>query len=213
MKKISCHAVLFLFLCAVAGQGSDVSARRIIQNVEKNLDSDRILMFAFEESYHWALTGEEHVLSGTIILGKGDRFRITTEDQIIVSDGETLWTYSKPDHRVLVDKAAVSGEALLPRQIFFRYTRDFSARLEGKVEIGDKKCYLLNLEADDKSVFVPFVRIWVDESSWLPVQIEQKDVGGNTSVYLIHPIRRDEKVPADAFRFKIPQGAEVIQMH
>jgi outer membrane lipoprotein-sorting protein len=212
MKNIGIHSILLSLGLFASGWGADISPQQIIQNVEKNIDSGKVLSLTFEETYSWALTGEENVLSGKMLLGKGDQFRITTEDQIIVSDGNTLWTYSKPANRVLIDKVAESEGALLPRQIFFQYTQNFSSRLEGEVEIQDKKCYILRLEAEEENVFVPFVRVWVDMVTWLPVKIEQTDVNENKSVYLLHQIEITEKAPADSFRFEIPAGVEVIHM-
>lgn len=211
MKKFYGYSCLFVFLFSSV-RGADMDPQKIIQNVEKNISSGKILSLTFQETYTWALTGEENMLTGQMLLGKGDQFRITTDDQIIVSDGQTLWTYSKSANRVLVDKVAESEEALLPRQIFFRYTKDFHARLEGEVEIANKKCYIIFFQAENKDVFVPSVRVWVDEDVWLPVKIEQTDLNENKSTYLLNQIQMTDDAPAGSFRFEIPEGAEVIHM-
>ena len=135
--------ILFVLLCVSFLWGKDISPKKVIENVEQVLTSSETVKVDFEETYVWVLTGEEQSIRGELLLAGKDRFRVTTEDQIIVSDGNVLWTYNRPSHRVLIDKLASSENAILPRQILFQYTRDYESRVIGENECDGKPCYEL----------------------------------------------------------------------
>ena len=189
-----------------------ISPSQIVQNVERKFTSTQSVKVAFRETYVWKLTGEDQSLEGELLLEGKDRFRITTEDQVIVSDGKTLWTYSRPAHRVLIDKLTNSEGANLPRQILFEYTRDYQVRIEGEEHVLEKACTVLRFTSDTGDVFFPQIRVWVDKREWLPLRVEQTDLNENQTVYLLEDIELDVAVPEGSFQFAIPEGAEVIDM-
>ncbi len=206
---------LFLFVLVAAQAvclGMDEAADRVIRNVEKRISSAKTMRVEFVESYFWELTGEEQSLEGVLILEDETRFRVTTEDQIIVSDGDTLWTYSIPSKRVLIDKLVKTDDALLPRQIFFRYTHDYRAQSRGEETIDGKVCHVIDLTSESDDVFIPRAVVWVDGKTWLPVKVAQTDLNGNQTIYLLHEIAIDVPVDAGLFRFDIPPDTEVIRM-
>jgi len=192
--------------------GGDVSPKKVIRNFEKKLNSAKTVRVDFQETYIWKLTGEEQSLRGELLLEGENRFRVTTEDQIIVSDGETLWTYSKPSHRVLIDRLTTSDDALLPRRILFRYTEDYHVRLGGEEEISGNPCYVLIFTAETGDVIIPQVKVWIDKREWVPRKVEQTDLSENRTVYLLYDIQVDFPLDKEIFHFTIPDGAEIIDM-
>ena len=192
--------------------GADISPKKIIHNVEAKLASAETAKAKFEETYIWKLTGEKQSLKGELFLKGEDQFRIITEDQIIVSDGKSLWTYSKPSNRVLIDKLSNSKDALLPRQILFQYTRDYTAQISGEEKIFGEPCYLLIFEASTGDIFIPKIKVWVDKKAWLPRKVEQIDLNGNKTIYLLRKIEVGVALNKDLFRFAVPKGTEVIDL-
>ncbi|RKY53887.1 MAG: hypothetical protein DRP89_05625 [Candidatus Neomarinimicrobiota bacterium] len=192
--------------------GADISSQKVIHNVEEKLISAKTAKVKFEEIYIWKLTGEKQSLKGELFLKGKDQFRITTEDQIIVSDGKILWTYSKPSNRVLIDKLSNSKDTLLPSQILFQYTRDYTARMGGEEKISGKPCYLLIFETATGDVFIPRVKVWVDKKEWVPRKVEQTDLNENRTIYLLSEIEIGISLNKDMFKFVVPKGAEVIDL-
>lgn len=210
MKK---HIVLAFVLagCSILAART-ISPRRVISNVEERLASEETVKVDFRETYTWTLTGEEQSLSGELLLSGKDRFRVTTEDQVIVSDGHVLWTYNQPSHRVLIDDLSDSENAILPRQILFQTTRDYEARIAGEVECDDRSCYELVFTSETGDVFFPMIRVWVDSKEWVPVKVEQTDLNENRTVYELLDVQVGFPAAEEAFRFSVPDGAEVVDM-
>ena len=192
--------------------GKEISSDNIIQNVEKTFTSAKTLTIHFQQTYIWKLTGEEQVLEGELLMEGEKKFRVTTEDQVIVSNGTTLWTYSKPSHRVLVDKLVVSDDALLPRQILFRYTQDYRSRVTGEEVILENPCYKVVLIAKTPDVFIPQVCVWIDKKEWVPRKVEQIDIDENRTIFLLRSLQMNSILKEETFRFTVPEGAEVIHM-
>ena len=201
---------LFLFSSLIFG--GDISPKEVIKNVEKALLSAKTVRVAFEERYIWKLTGEEHSLEGDLLLEGEDKFRVITEDQIIVSDGKLLWTYNKPSHRVLIDKMGNSDNTILPRQILFHYQKDYQARLIGEEDMLGKSCYLLLFTADAGDVLITQIRVWVDKEEWMPRKIEQTDLNENQTIYLLKKIEVGIPFDKGLFKLEIPAGADVVDM-
>lgn len=192
--------------------GGDISPKKIVQNVEKRLASAKTLKVLFQETYIWTLTGEEQSIRGEMILKNDDKFRVTTDDQIIVSDGKTLWTFSKPSQRVLIDVSEDSEEALYPSKILFHFTKDYDVRLKGEETIFDKSCYVLEFQSSSGEDYYTWVVVWVDKKEWVPVKVEQADLNDNRTIYLLEEVLFDLDVPSATFQFDIPEGIEVIDM-
>jgi outer membrane lipoprotein-sorting protein len=206
------NLILLIILMNVAFLGATDSANKIIRNVEKKLTSAQSIRVHFTETYIWELTGEESSLEGELILGNGDRFRITTEDQIIVSDGTTLYTYSKPSHRVLIDKLSSDDNTLLPRQILFHYKKDYRAIVQQTESVKGIPCTVLEFHALSKDIFVPEIRVWIDTKAWVPRQVEQTDLEKNRTIYFLNTIEFDIPLPPLVFQLEIPEGADVVNM-
>ena len=192
--------------------GKQISPDRVIKNVENTLISAKTVRVAFEETYLWELAGEEQSLKGELLLEGEDRFRITTEDQVIVSDGETLWTYSKPSHRVLIDRLTHSDNTILPRQILFQHTRDYRSRIVGEDEMLGKPCYVLEFTAETGDVFMTRIKVWVDKEVWVPRKIVQTDLNENRTIFLLQEIEIGVLLKKGTFQFPIPEGADVVDM-
>lgn len=192
--------------------GSDITSKKIIQNVKDTMTSAKTLMIDFEEQYIWKLTDEKTFLKGQLTMEGEDRFRVTTEDQIIVSDGEMVWTYSIPSNRVLIDQLEKTMETLLPKRIFVHYTKDYTSRLLGEESVLSTDCYVVELCSEKSDEFISQVKVWIDKKKWVPKQIEQIDIMGNITRYLIHEIKMGIQIDKMLFSFEIPDDAEVIEM-
>jgi len=212
MTKRLCRIGLGILAAAVLARAAEDPPDRIIRNVEKKLEQTKTIRLEFLEERIWKLTGETQGLRGELVLEGESRFRISTEDQVIVSDGTTLWTYNLPTKQVLIDKLVNTKDALLPRQILFQYTRDYRVHgLAGESVLGIP-CAVLVFTSETGDVFIPQVKVWVDKTEWIPRKIEQKDINEDLTVYTLENVRIGIPLDPSLFRFTPPKDADVIDM-
>ncbi len=207
-KVISSLIIVFPVFC----RGGDVSPQEIIEKVEQTFYTKKTFYAVFEERYIWGLTGEEQIVKGELLLEGENRFRISTEDQIIVSDGITLKTYNKLENQVLIDKLEPTEDDLLPSKILFKYKQKYNSQLLGVKNIQGKSCYEVLFTPRESDLFYKEVRIWVEKERWIPKKIEQKSIDGNTTVYLLGEIKLGIKIKENDFTLQTPENAEIIDM-
>lgn len=211
--KIKLFMILLgLIFVPVLSQGADITPQKIIEKVEQTFYREKSFFTVFQEQYIWGLTGEEQLIKGELLLEGEDRFRISSEDQIIVSDGNTLKTYNKLENQMLIDKLEPTEDDLLPSRIFFKYKEKYNSQLLGEENIQGKKCYEILFTPRKGDLFYKEVRIWVEEERWIPRKIEQKSIDGNTTIYLLLEVRLGIKIKENDFSLQAPESAEIIDM-
>ncbi|MDZ7294682.1 MAG: outer membrane lipoprotein carrier protein LolA [candidate division KSB1 bacterium] len=194
---------------SVAAQGMDGPA--VVRKVRNTFESLNTFRARFTQTFEWKLVGERQTTSGTLVAAKGDRYYIETDDQVVVTDGKTVWNYSKTNKQVIVDALGKSADAPLMRDLMVRYAEGYRAELKGEETLGDRRCYLVELSPKQEA-FIVRVRLWVDRTLWVPVRVEQTDVNDNVHIYELRDVEVNVPVPASLFSFQVPQGAEVIDV-
>jgi outer membrane lipoprotein carrier protein len=212
MRKPSIFRIGLMCLLCMPAFGAGLQSQEIIQNVEKKLSEKQTVTARFEELYVWKLTGEKQTIKGEFNLKGENRFRITTDDQLIVSDGKTLWTYSKPAGRVLIDKVENAENDWLPQKLFLKTRKDFRHRLSGEETLQGRKCYVIDFDAENEDSYITKMKVWVDAETWLPGKIEQTDISRNKTIYTLSEIKTGPDLEDSLFEFKPPEGVEIIDL-
>lgn len=208
-RTIGTAIVLFLMPAVVVAQET---AETIVKKVRDNYEKLQSLQADFVQNYTWSLAGETQVLEGKLYLKKGDRYRVETATQIIVTDGETVWTYSPEKQQVLIDRLSKSAENPLPRELLVKYARDFKAKLLGIEKPGKAEWYRLQFVPRDEDSFIREVTAWIEKDTWLARKIEQHDINDNITVYELKNLQRDVGLADNFFIFKIPEDVEVVDL-
>lgn len=205
---ILCIVVTFSASFVVAQE----NANKILSKVRETYDALASLTADFEKEYTWALAGETQSLSGKLFLKKGDRYRIETETQTIVTDGKTVWTYSPQKAQVFVDNMEKSKENPLPRDLLIKYTNDFKAQYLRGDKLGEIECHVLLLTPREEEAFAQSVTVWVDKKTFVALQIEQHDLNDNITVYRLQNVALNGKLEDQLFTFTTPEETEVIDL-
>lgn len=205
--------VLLFFISTIFSSvlpGSDVDD--IVKKVRKKYESIKTLHVEFTMTSYWALTGREETLTGTLSLEGDNRYRIETDTQIIVTDGKTLWTYTKNSNQLIIDRLSPSKENPLPRDLLLSYTKDHRAELKGEVTYGGTPCYELIFRPREDDAFIVQTRVMVDKKTWLAVLFEQEDINENRTRYELRKFSINTPLSPSLFTFTAPEQAEIIDM-
>lgn len=212
-KMSCCYLLLLGFLFSQSLFGADAKkAKEIIQRVQKKYDALTSLKADFEQVYHWDLANETQKVRGKIYLQTGNKYRIETETQLIVTDGETVWTYSEPDQQVIVDLMSHSQENPLPRDLLFQYSEEYNPVEMQDEKLNGKAVYMIRLAPKDEEAFIRSMRVWIQKDNLFAVKIEQVDINDNINTYFIDHIEENMPLEAGLFQFQVPEGAEVIDL-
>jgi chaperone LolA len=205
-------ATFFLLLAFPDSALLQSQAENIVRKVRETYEKLESLKGDFEQQYTWSLAGETQELHGTLYLKKGDRYRMETPNQLIVTDGKTVWTYSSDKNQVFIDNLEKSKDNPLPRDLLIKYTRDFKPRLLRSEKVGASDCSVIALTPRDENSFIRKVTAWIDKSTWLAIRIEQIDLNDNQTIYTLKNSLRNIQLPDSLFTFRIPAATEIVDM-
>jgi chaperone LolA len=201
---LSCHSA--------ALASNKANPNDIIKRVKKKYQELVTLQANFQQDYLWELAGETQTTKGSLLLKSGNKYRIETENDVIVTNGETVWSYSKVNDQVIIDYLKSSEENPLPKDLLFQFSEEYKPYFVAEEKLDGKKTLNLNLVPKDEEAFVKSMKIWVDADSWLTVKIQQVDINDNVNTYLVRDVQQNIELQDSLFNFQIPAGAEVVDL-
>lgn len=149
------------------------------------------------------------VAGGTMMFSRPGRFRWLYErpyHQLIVGDGEKLWIYDRELNQVTAKKLSAalgaSPAALLAGDNALE--RGFTLKDGGEVD------GIAWVEAQPKSADAAFEHLRIGFSGGVLRAMDLTDSFGQTTKIVFERFERNPPLPAGAFRFVPPAGADVV---
>ncbi|MBN2012338.1 outer membrane lipoprotein chaperone LolA [candidate division KSB1 bacterium] len=189
-----------------------IDADEVIKRAKKKYEESTSLAAAFTQQFKWKLAGESQEIQGKIWLKDGDKFKIETADQTIVSDGKTIWTYSRANNQVIIDNLKNNADNMLPNDIFVKYAEDYRPSQLSEETVLGNDCYAILLLPKTQNAFIREMKVWVDKKDWITRKIQHTDINENMTSYTLSEIEIDPALPDNLFRFPKQQGVQEIDM-
>ena len=207
---LACSILAFIITIGSPLTSHGQSAKNVMDKMRDTLKKQKEISIAYEQSYRWKSSNTGSKTTGRLDLKELKMFRLLTDEQTIVSDGETIWSYSAFTDQVIIERVSKSSGTKIPSDFLFDYPEDYYANLseENKFE-GE---YLIELTPKDKSSFVTVIRIWVDSEDYLTRKIEYVDINKNVTLWEITEINLYPEFDKSHFILKPPPGSKVIDL-
>lgn len=212
MKKLV-FAALLLFVGSVSFAQYDPKALEILEAMSKKYKA----ITAFEANLTSGLTNEtegvKEEFKGKITV-KGDKFRLLLDDQEVINDGKTVWTYLPSAKEVNIDNFDPSSDDVNPTKIFEMYKKGFKyLYLADKTE-GGVLCEEIDLVPEKKDAQYFKIKMMIAKKDKSIQSWTMFDKSGNRYKYTITKFIANIKVDDTFFTFdpkKYP-GVEVIDL-
>jgi len=144
----------------------------IIEEVQEAYDEMKDMSAVFKRVESFKLTGTISETVGKIFIKDGEKYRFESDDQTIVTNGETVWTYNAINKQVIVDRVRKNSGAMLPRDMLFKYPKEYYSTLLKKEKLGDLDIFVLKLDPRENTHgYIKSMKIWVDADA-CPVVIK-----------------------------------------
>ncbi len=213
MKQLHIIAVwLIIGLVTLSSMLYASEEDKILAEIESNLKAIKTLKVDFEQEVSSGVFATIDKSSGKIYMTSGDRFRIETDEQVIVSDSILLWIYSVENKQVRIDSVHKIDELVRPSQYLFNFKEGYKADLleDRKCDFGD--CYQILLKASSEDEFIEEMKLYIDPKTSLTQRAEYRDINGNLVTIRFKKYNIDKNIPAEIFNFKTPKGVEEIRL-
>lgn len=192
--------------------GTGQNADEVLERVRERYENIRDAQLSFSRRSSFGPGRVEQTESGTLLLKKQDRYRVELGHQTIVTDGETVWSYSRQAHQVLIDRFRKDPGGLSPERVLMGAPADYSASLIGRDTVAGRGTIGLKLIPRDETAAPQVLRLWVDPHTWLIRRARLEDGPGRETVYTVAEIRINTGIPDARFVFDVPEGAEVVDL-
>lgn len=185
----------------------------IIKNMQKKYRSAKTLRIEFVEKSRFSLTGTENQIDGQLQMEGKERFRLESEDQVLVNDGETFWRFNKLDNQVLIDYAKKDDQEVMLNDFLYNLKDRYYSQILGEEKVSGKKIYNLKLTPkEDQQSYFTSIKMWVEDKTWAIQRIVYIDYNDNETEYIIEKMDFNPVLQQSTFKFTPPEGIDVVDL-
>jgi outer membrane lipoprotein-sorting protein len=220
-------AAVGVILSTAAGVPGPQQSNWTLDNVLKQLDTQaadfRSLTADMERTKVTVVVDDKSTQSGQIFVRRDGKMRIEVtqpDPETILRDGDNFYIYNPKIHRVeeynLGKKKSVVDQFLL---LGFGTSgtslkESYAITLQGEEILENRKVLRLELlpKTDEVKRQLSKIQLWLDETSWLPVQQQFYEAGsGDYFIIRYKNSARNVRIPDSQFKPHWPHGTTKVQ--
>jgi outer membrane lipoprotein-sorting protein len=211
--------------CAVAGAGQThgpLTLNEVLARLDSEAQSFHSLSEEVERTKVTVVVNDRSTETGSIAV-RGDKMLLdmkAPDARTILRSGDTLYVYTPGlkrveeynlgKNRTMVDQFLLLGFGTGGEEL----RKGYLITLLGEPTIDDRKTIELELTPKSNAVRnqISKIQIWLDESSWLPVQQQFYETGsGDYSIVRYKNVVRNPGIPDSQFKPHWPKGTERVK--
>ncbi len=196
-----------------SGQKAKLSAAEVLEKVQEAYSNVEDASAGFTQTVSLKYAKIEQTYTGTVMMKKGNRYRIESQEQTLVTDGATVWAYSPVNKQVLIDLYKENPNTFSPEQFLVGLPKNFRATLVDDNGADVHAAYTLKLSPKSgASKFVKSLKVWIDDTDWSIRGVEYIDMNETRTFYSLKDVRFNTGIPDERFTFAVPDHVEVVDL-
>jgi len=225
-RTVAILVVCLLPSSNVSGAGAQNRSAWTVQNVLRQLDGQardfRSLSADVERTKVTVVVNDRSTENGTILV-RGDKMLLdlkAPDARTVLRNGDSLWVYTPGLKRVeeynlgrnrsLVDQFLLLGFGTGGKEL----EKGYLVAVLKEEKLDDRKTVELELTPKSQGVRdqIAKIEIWLDETTWLPVQ-QQFVEAGSADYSIVHYSRvvRNPDIPDSSFKPHWPKGTQRVK--
>jgi outer membrane lipoprotein carrier protein len=200
---------LILVLCASL---IAASATSIVDRSEALYSSSGTFSAKFTQIVSTGDFFDDEKTAGTLIMSYPGRFRIDTPEQVIVSDGDTLWSFSAENRQVTVEAVSKSKETITPADYLFNFKQNYNLDYDSTDVIDKAKVHRLSLRSKSPDQYVRSMKVYINGTTFQIRRVIYRDLNDNKITLDFSDWKMGIKTNTEQFRFKTPHGIEEVRL-
>ena len=212
MKNCAVMLLCGMMLAPVASLRAGDTAQDVLERVKKKYEKMDDAEVRFTQKARFPMAKLEQEVTGTLYFKKSNKYRVTFEGHLVVTDGETVWSYSEQNNQVLIDNFKLTERSLSPERILTAAPEDYMATLIGREKTAKGEAFLLKLIPHDASSLLKSMKLWVHDTDWLIHRVELLDQHGKETTYNVLTFHTNTGIDDSTFVFQAPAGVDVVDL-
>ncbi len=200
-------AVLFLVQPPARAQ----SGQEVLDRIKARYESIDALQASFRQTITSAYDDAGETYEGTLVL-QGDRYRVETGAQTIVTDGTVTYIWNAPENQLLINDYVEDETTFSLNDFLFHFDDVYEIASTGKALIGGKDHHMLRLRPRNPDAYFREITLLMDDRDSLITRLEVVDMNEVKMVFQLNDITLNPPLGADTFTFSPPEGAEVVDL-
>lgn len=142
----------------------------------------------------------------------GDRYRIETGSQTIVSDGERTWIHNHAERQVLINTVEDDMDDFSLTSFLGEFNSAYDIQRAADEPVDGTLMHVLRLSPTDEFASFKTVTMWIRPADLAVLQLHVVDLNEVSMTFNLSDVEFDRPLAEDAFSFAIPDGVEVIDL-
>ena len=207
-------AAMLTFFCVIetAAQEKEWTVKQVTEQLHHRYEMIDDAVVQFEQHVKFGFSNIEQNFSGILKMKKPKHYRVESDQQTIVTDGKTVWAYSKANNQVIIDTYKENSNSISPEQFMLNLPANYYASLMGYEKQAAGNIILLKLVPKDDRSFVKSVKVFVEENTWMLRKIVILDVNETETTYAVKDMKLNTNIKEKTFTFEIPAGSEIVDL-
>ncbi|MFA6455687.1 MAG: outer membrane lipoprotein carrier protein LolA [Bacteroidota bacterium] len=200
--------ILFFFIPLY---GQQLTPKDILEKISTRYAQMNDVSASFTHSVQLRYKKTARKQSGSVKIKKGNKYRLETEQQTIVTDGVTVWMYTPASKQVLVDKFKANRQPYSPDKFLLGLPKDF---VPVRAETTDS-LVLLSLQPAEKNTSmanIASMNVWASKDDWTVSKIEVTEKNGTLTAIQLTDLLFNKGLDDANFHFEITGDMHVVDM-
>ena len=207
--RLRTFATVFVALStATASSGQDPEARAVMNRLQEKFDEIEAFSARFKQTLDADYAGSSTTVRGTIILS-GDKYRIETEGQTVLTDGTTTWVYVTEDNQVIINDYVEDEGTFTPAHFLDERTERYDASFAEEVSA---ESYVVRLSTKSPDTYIESATLWIDKQDYTVSRIDVVDVNRASIRFEMSDVNLSPRIDEDTFTFQPAEGVEVVDL-
>ena len=207
-----------------AGQTpGQATTESVLAMMDKSAADFRSLTADLENTKYTDVVKDSSTETGQIFVRRDQKMRIEIlkpDPRTILRSGDSLFVYTPKIKRVeeydlgknraMVDQYVLLGFGTKSQNML----KSYDVKLVGEEQLDGKKTFLLELtpKSDDVRRQITRIQMWVDESSWLPIQQKFFETGAGDYIQFHYSnVMKNLKIPDSRFKQDWPKDVNRVK--
>jgi len=165
----------------------------------------------FNQHTSSAFLDSDERYAGRLVL-KGDKYRVETGGQTIVSDGESLWIHNIAERQVLLSSAEDDSDDFSLTSFLNEFDAAYAMALLPDTTIQGQRLHTLRLTPTDPFATFQTVTMWTRPADAAIVHLRVIDQSDVNMRFVLSDIDFPVNLPDSTFRFEVPEGVELVDL-
>ncbi len=196
MKKITTIFISILLTTGCFAQ-KDKMATEILDRVIAKTESHKTIEVEFAYSMD-NVEADIHETKKGKLLVMGDKYRLNIAEQIVISDGETLWTLLMEDKEVMINEVEENSEAITPTNLLNSYGENYKSKYMKEDQVDGKTVDLIELTPLEGKTYSK-IELAIEKNLDRIYSFSIYDKNGSTYSYVIN--KYTANIPVNEFAF------------